>query len=413
MSNPVIAIIGAGPGGAATALFLAQKGIKSIVLDKATFPRDKICGDALSGKVVEVLNRYDPNMVDQLAEKPTHLPCWGVTFVAPNREALPIPFKLDYGGETQTERAPGFIAKRLDFDNFLIEEVRRRDEIDLREGVTLKTFSKTDKGYRLETDTGDTIHADLVIACDGAHSRFAKEVGGIEVEKDHYCAGIRCYYKGVTGIREGNFIELQFIKELLPGYLWIFPLPDGGANVGLGMRSDHVSKGKINLKTRLGEIIEQVPELKERFRNAEPAESIKGYGLPLGSKKRPISGDHYMLVGDAASLIDPFTGEGIGNAMMSGMIAAEQAERCLAAADFSAKAMKEYDTVVYRRLWPELRLSRRMQQLAKFPWLFNFVVRKANRNKALREMITVMFEDIDLRDRFRKPSFYLKLLFSK
>jgi len=413
LSPSTVCIIGAGPGGASCALFLAKQGIPCTIIDKAEFPRDKICGDALSGKVVEILNRYDPEMVNRLATDQVHLPCWGVTFVAPNLEALSIPFKLDYNGSEQRERAPGFISKRMDFDNFLIEEVRKHKSIDLRENTELKSFTKTETGYLLKTASGEEINASLVIACDGAHSRFAKEVGGIQVEKDHYCAGIRAYYKGVEGMKEGNFIELHFLKDLLPGYLWIFPLPNGEANVGLGMRSDHVSKQKINLKKRLPEIIDSIPELKERFKNAEPIDDIRGYGLPLGSKKRPISGDHYMLVGDAASLIDPFTGEGIGNAIMSGMIAAEQAARCIQLQDFSADSLKEYDTVVYRRLWSELKLSYRMQQLVNYPWLFNFVVKKANNNKALREMITIMFEDIDLRDRLRKPSFYFNLLFSK
>ncbi|MFZ1825924.1 MAG: geranylgeranyl reductase, partial [Chitinophagales bacterium] len=181
----------------------------------------------------------------------------------------------------------------------------------------------------------------------------------------------------------------------------------------LGMRSDVVSKRKINLKQKLAEVIEKYPALKERFANAEIVDDVKGYGLPLGSKKRKLSGDNYMLVGDAASLIDPFTGEGIGNAVMSGMCAAMQAKECIANNNFSADYLKAYDTTVYRRLWHELKLSYRMQQLVNYPWLFNFVVKKANTNKVLRETISVMFEDIDLREKLRKPSFYFQLLFSK
>jgi geranylgeranyl reductase family protein len=409
-----VLILGAGPGGAMAALFLAKAGIPCILTDKASFPRDKVCGDALSGKVVEVLNRFDPAMVQELNDSSIQLNCWGVTFVAPNQEALSVPFRLDYASNTERRMAPGFISRRIDFDHFLVKRVKQETAIQFLENTEISRWEKTNEGYTAFSKDGQiTIKARLVIAADGAHSRFAKEEAGMTVEKEHYCAGIRAYYKNVSGIKEGNFIELHFLKDLLPGYLWIFPLPNGDANVGLGMRSDHVSKGKVNLKQRLGEIIDKYPDLKERFKHAEPTDEIRGYGLPLGSKKRPISGDHFMLVGDAASLIDPFTGEGIGNAVMSGMVAAQQAAQCMQTGDYSAETMKEYDKVVYRRLWPELRLSYRMQQLVNYPWLFNFVVRKANRNRVLRETISIMFEDIDLRDRLRKPSFYFQLLFSK
>ena len=91
--NTDVLILGAGPGGAATALFLAKENIPCIVVDKAVFPRDKICGDALSGKVVEILNRYDRSFVEKLSLDPIQLNCWGVTFVAPNLEELSIPFR--------------------------------------------------------------------------------------------------------------------------------------------------------------------------------------------------------------------------------------------------------------------------------------------------------------------------------
>lgn len=412
--NTDVLILGAGPGGAATALFLAKENIPCIVVDKAVFPRDKICGDALSGKVVEILNRYDRSFVEKLSLDPIQLNCWGVTFVAPNLEELSIPFRnKPKKTDEKREIAPGFITKRYDFDHFMVNEVKKHAGVNLMEGVEIDQFVKTPEGFTCSDKSGNyIIHAKLVIDGSGAHSQFAKKIGKLEVEKEHHCAGLRVYYKGVTGIKEGNYIELHFLKDFLPGYFWIFPLADGQCNVGVGMRSDYVGKKRINLKTELNNIIQKYPQLSERFKNAEPVDDIRGYGLPLGSKKRAISGDNYMLIGDAASLIDPFTGEGIGNAILSGYTAAQQAKEAIESKNFSGTALKKYDEAIYRRLGDELSLSYRMQKLVKYPWLFNFVVRKANRNKVLRETIMVMFEDIDIRDRLRKPSFYFKLLFS-
>lgn len=408
-------ILGAGPGGAVASLFLAKEKIPCVLADKAIFPRDKICGDALSGKVVEILNRYDKKLVEKLSLDPIQLNCWGVTFVAPNLDELSIPFRnKPKKTDEAREIAPGFISKRIDFDNFLIQEVKTQSTIKLLEGVEISNFEKTAEGYTCTSKDGEIIiHTKLVIDASGAHSQFARKIGGLEMEKEHHCAGLRVYYKNVTGMKEGNYIELHFVKDFLPGYFWIFPLANGECNVGVGMRSDYVAKKRINLKEEMNHIIKKYPQLSERFKNAEPVDEIRGYGLPLGSKKRKISGDNYMLIGDAASLIDPFTGEGIGNAILSGYTAAQQVKESLAANDFSATSLKKYDEAIYRRLGGELQLSYRMQKLVKYPWLFNFVVRKANRNKTLRETIMVMFEDIDIRDRLRKPSFYFKLLFSR
>jgi menaquinone-9 beta-reductase len=406
-----IVIIGAGPGGAAAALFLAKAGIECLLVDRATFPRDKICGDALSGKVVEVFRKLDPAIVERIAADPTALGSWGVTFVAPNRKGLRVPFKKEF--DKATQQSPGFISKRIDFDNLLVEECRKRDHIQLIEDLALTTFERAGGKWVCKADDGRIVVADLVIAADGAHSRFAKEVGKIEVEKEHYCAGLRGYYRGVKGLDQDNFIELHFIKDFLPGYFWIFPLPNGMANVGVGMRSDKVSAKKVNLKLQMEALVANDPVMRERFADAELVGGIKGFGLPLGSKKRPISGEGFMLVGDAASLIDPFTGEGIGNALYSGMFAALQAAICLETQDFSASAMQAYDVAAYARLWEELKLGHRMQKLVNYPWLFNLVVNKAQKNKTLRETISCMFDDLDLRERLKNPLFYFKLLFSK
>ena len=131
MTQTDILIIGAGPGGAATALFLAKHGISSTLVDKTTFPRDKICGDALSGKVIEVLNKLDPTLINQLhTQSQEFLGSFGVTFIAPSGQSLRVPFKNEI---TETSPPPGFISRRVDFDNWLIEQVRKEPLIKLIE----------------------------------------------------------------------------------------------------------------------------------------------------------------------------------------------------------------------------------------------------------------------------------------
>jgi flavin-dependent dehydrogenase len=177
------------------------------------------------------------------------------------------------------------------------------------------------------------------------------------------------------------------------------------------MLSKYVSKKKVNLKKVMQDVIES-PKFKERFKDATLQNKIVGWGLPLGSKKnRPISGNRFMLVGDSGSLIDPFTGEGIGNAMFSGKWAAEQARDSIAANDFSANELSTYDKTVYKKIGGELQVSAAMQKLIKYPWLFNWMIRKIKRNDELRETITFMFDDVDLRKKFTSPMFYLRVLF--
>ncbi|WP_303310780.1 NAD(P)/FAD-dependent oxidoreductase [Hymenobacter sp. BT730] len=408
-----ICILGAGPGGATAALHLANAGQRCLLLDRATFPRDKVCGDALSGKVLSELRRLGMALPAQLEASPIQLPSWGIDFYAPNGRRLAVPFRPRYN--PRTDQAAGHIAKRLDFDNFLIEEVRRHPEIDLREGVDVAQHERQPDGHWLLKAADGTAIARtrLLLVANGAQSAFARQIGGHQLEPDHHCAGLRAYYRGVQGLHPDNFIELHFIKDFLPGYLWVFPLPNGEANVGVGMLTSAVSRKKVNLRLRLTEMLETHPVLKERFAGAERLGPVRGFGLPLGSRRRPLSGAGYLLLGDAGSLIDPFSGEGISHAMVSGRHAADWAAKALAARNTSAEFLKQYDAAVYRRLWQELRLSRTMQRLLQFPSLFNFVANRAANNPTLAETLSSMFMDIDLRERLRQPSFYMKLLFGR
>ena len=408
--NHDICILGAGPGGATAALHLANAGHPCLLLDRAAFPRDKVCGDALSGKVLSELKRSDEKLPGQLAAAPMQVPSWGIDFFAPNGRQLGIPFKPTF--DKATDRAAGHVAKRIDFDNFLVEEVRQRPEIDFRENVDVARTERTATGWQLLNKAGQEVATcRILLVANGAQSEFARKVAGHALEPDHHCAGLRTYYANVAGLSPDNFIELHFIKDFLPGYLWVFPLPNGQANVGVGMLSKTVAAKKINLRQRLDEILATHPTLAPRFAQAERLGPVRGFGLPLGSKRRSLSGANYLLLGDAGSLIDPFSGEGISHAMVSGRHAAIWAAQAVAKADFSPEFLKNYDKAVYNRLWQELRLSRVMQRLLNFPSLFNIVANRAVDNPTLAETLSAMFMDLDLRERLRQPSFYFKLLF--
>lgn len=406
-----IVIIGAGPAGCSTSLFLAKNKIPHTIIDKAIFPRDKVCGDALSGKVVYVMKQLNPEMIDDYNNNSNQfMPSWGVKFVAPNGKSIDIPFKSDVSEETH---APGFISKRIDFDASLFNKLDK-NYANVLDGTKLLDVIKTNDEITIQLknniESFEIKNIKMLIGAEGDRSLVAKKLSAIKKDNDHYCAGIRAYYEGITELHDQNFIELHFLEELLPGYFWIFPLPNGQANVGAGMLSSSVSAKKVNLKEDMLRAIANNPKIKHRFANAKLVNNIQGWGLPLGSKKRVISGNNFLLTGDAASLIDPFTGEGIGNAMYSGMLAAAHIQNCITQNNFSAEFNQTYDHAFYDRQWDELKLSHTMQKLCKYPWLFNFVVNKANKNKALRETISCMFEDLDLRAKLRNPLFYVKLL---
>ncbi|MCU0346655.1 MAG: NAD(P)/FAD-dependent oxidoreductase [Saprospiraceae bacterium] len=408
-----ICIVGAGPGGAAAALRLSHLGIPSVVVEKAVFPRDKICGDAISGRALTILRRIDPGIIDRFdAASSEQFSVWGIRFGAPNGAQIDVPFKPKY--DPIADPKQGYVSKRIDFDNRLVDEVKKRDNIALHQGISIEKYERIPEGYLLSNADGSfQVQARLLIVANGAHSAFSRHHAGLEKDEAHHAGAVRAYYRNVKGLHPDNFIELHFLNELNPGYFWIFGLPGGYANVGVGMRSDFISRRRFNLTKSLEDIIANHPSFKDRFKDAERLGKTMGYGLPLGSKRRLISGDHFMLVGDAGHLIDPLSGEGIGNAINSGYIAAEQAQQCLATNDFSANTMLAYDQRVHRVLGKEMELSYRIQRIMARPWLINFVTNRIVRNPSLLYLIAAMYTDLDMRKRGLNPFFWIKALMKK
>lgn len=405
-----VLISGAGPSGTSCALSLEKTGLRVCLADKAVFPRDKICGDALSPDVINqlrLLSTEKLSLTRAFGQTTKRTGTHGISFVSPGGHRLDVPVSVSHRAADELA-APGYIMARQHFDHFLLKQVESQSNIHIRQGTEIQDVRRTGKGFTLQSGRGELTTRMLVVA-EGAQSRLARQLSEVKVEHHHYCAGLRQYWEGVTFPTTRPYIELHFLRDVLPGYFWIFPMPNGRANVGLGMLSSAVRKNKINLRSLIEKIIREHPGVAPRFAKARPLETPKGWGLPIGSKRRELSGDSFMLCGDAASLIDPFTGEGIGNAIRSGRVAADMIQSAFGSGDYSAKNMKSYDKEIYRRMGKELALSRRMQQMLRYPFLFDLVVKKASRNPALKSLITAMLTDLDIKQELIRPSFYAKL----
>src|SRR6056297_224282 len=413
MSQYDAIIVGAGPGGATAAAFMARAGLRPLLLDKDTFPRDKICGDAISGKSVDVMKRL--GMIDRMVEAEQQdetIGSWGVTFSGPYGDEVAIPFTKMLDQPV----APGFVMDRVRFDNLVFEQaIEAGAEIWQNAKVTGLIMDESGDGRRVlgvevkhEGETKE-VRAPLTIGADGPYSVVVRALGMDQLDESHYCAGLRSYYKGVTGFHERNHVEIHFVDEAIPGYFWIFPMAGGMANVGVGMLSSVIKKKDIKLKPLLDLLVDH-PRFRHRFENAERIGKVQGWGLPLGSKPRTMHGDGWLLLGDAAILIDPFTGEGIGNAMVSGEKAAEWAGYAKSFNDYSAAHLKGYEEAVLSYLEDELKLSHAMQRLGNFKWLLNTVIRKASRSHELADAISAMFDDESQRRKLISPLFYLRVL---
>jgi len=408
-----IAIIGAGPAGVSTALFLAKAGIPHLLIDKADFPRDKICGDGLSGKVVGLFEELDPALLEQMSADPDHfLPSWGVSFIAPNGKGIDLPFKKDM---SNLEHAPGFVSCRVDFDAFFIKQINSKFT-NLQLNTEVIKITRIQDGIVLDLKQKDktlSCHTKVVVGAEGTGSNVARQLARQKIKAQHLFAGLRAYYENVSGMHPQNFIELFFIKETLPGYLWIFPLPNNQANVGIGVLSKDVKEKNLNLKAVMEQALKNNPLLAKRFKNANLISNVSGWRLPLGSIKRPLSGERFLLTGDAAALIDPFTGEGIGNAILSGKFAAKILTNSYPSNNYSSATLQKYDELLYKSLWSELQISYKIQRLVRFPWLFNFVINRVHNNSTLQETFSSMFNNVDLRAKLRSPAFYFRLLFNQ
>ena len=351
-----VAVVGAGPAGAAAALYAAKAGLDVTLLDKRTFPRDKICGDAVARKSLAHLRELG---VLEHVEAATHEPIGRAVLSSPNGKEVAIDLS------SRDEPAPHMVCRREIFDNAIVAAARAHCAV--LEGVAVTDVVRSNgrvAGVTLED--GSEIRARVVVGADGFDSVVARRLGLYKHDSSRWFVATRGYYRGLDVAP--RTVEVHFFDETLPGFLWFFPTGDGITNVGLGLV--HLDLKRRHAKLRdVHEAVIASPRMRERFKNAERIGAVHGWNLPTPDTTRTLAGDGFLLVGDAAGLVDPFSGEGIGNALDSAKLA--------------ATVIAEDSLATYpKRLWAavdagEISLHYKLRTLARSRGLLNFIVGRA------------------------------------
>ncbi len=354
-----VCIVGAGPAGSTTSIMLGKLRIKHLIVDAADFPRDKICGDGLDLKVVRVLNNIDPSIIKNEFIKDEFTHSMGMCFILPKGKHIDLMCKNE-NDDALLNQPIFYTSRRTSFDTFLFNKIDK-NFADVRTNCSVQKISKTGEEWTLEATYQSKkiiIKTPMLVGADGDHSVVLKHVGDRNVNRNHYAAALRQYWQNVDGIDDNKLIEIYFPKKYPFAYFWIFPLDNNEANIGFGMASYHVAKKNINTRKALQDIIANDVHIRHRFKNAVALEQPKGWGIPMSTLNRKAHGDGWLLMGDAASMVCPNSGEGIGPAMLSGYIAAHYIKRAVDENCFIEKMFSNYNKEIHKPLLDEERIYR-------------------------------------------------------
>jgi len=363
-----VIIIGAGPAGCSTALSLSKSNLKVAVFDKEIFPRKKTCGDALSIDVVNQLRKISSTLYSNFLNLAEKTPINGIKIYSPNNNKVEVTYDKTIKN--------AYVCSRFVFDNFMVQEVKNLQNITLFENEKVNNVIINNDFVEV-ISSKNTYKSNIIVVANGAYSLISKKLLPHKINSKAYTIAAQVYFSNVK-FEDNDKIELHFLENILPAYFWIFPSNDNIANIGFGMLASDIKKRKINLKNQLNEIIKD-ERFAYRFAEAEQTTEILTHGLPLAMTKKNISGNRFLLIGDAASLINPLTGEGIGNAIRSGRIAANHIISCQNDNNYSQKYNKKFDKSIYSAMWKEIKFDVFLQKLVKYPKLLNWGVKKAQK----------------------------------
>ncbi len=312
-----VIVVGAGPAGSATAIHLARAGLKVLLLEKASFPREKVCGDGLTPRAVKELTLLGVDLPSLDWQRTSGLRI----HVGRAHYLMPWPDLTDFP-------AFGLTVRREVFDQFLADRAVGAGA-SLLTGVTVQTpLMRRGRIAGVEAKDGRRFEAPLVVAADGNSARLALGLGRRRMESRPLGVAVRAYFRSPMA-DEGwldSWLELwdgePGRSHLLPGYGWSFPLGDGTCNVGMGL-PDAGRYREVDFRQLMRRWLGTMPQA-WGFTEANQAGPVRGAALPMGFNRKPVSAQGLLLVGDAAGTVNPFNGEGISYAMESGRFAADQ-----------------------------------------------------------------------------------------
>jgi geranylgeranyl reductase family protein len=339
-----VIIVGAGPSGSAAAYHLATAGLDVLLLEKTSFPREKVCGDGLTPRAVKALTSMGIPVVPGdgwLLNKGLRIIGGG------GRIELAWPELSSYPGY-------GTVRTRTDFDELLARHAQKAG-VRLVENVTVTGTTADERTGRVTGVTARegrgaaaklrTFRSRLVVAADGNSSRLSVSMGLHKRSDRPLGVAVRTYYK--TPRHDDDYLEawldLWDGQNLLPGYGWIFGMGDGTSNVGLGLLNTSDAFGNVDYRVLLRRWLAAMPA-EWALREENMTEPIRGAALPMGFNRTPHYTSGMMLVGDAGGMVNPFNGEGIAYAMESGELAARTIVQALArpTADGTERVLQSY-----------------------------------------------------------------------
>jgi len=396
-----VIVVGAGPAGSTTAYFLAKAGIDVLLVDKSRFPRDKACGDSIAPRAVEILNRMD---LLGWVESQGYVRQRGMFMSSPNLTSVRIQ-------PTQTAPFPAYLIPRLEFDARLAQQAVSAGA-RLLEGTHVQTLEMNGTCWvnllARQADRDVKLTCQLVIAADGPHSSFTRSLGMVPGPAD--AVAVRRYYEGVEG--EPGLLELHWEKSVLPAYGFIFHLGNGRANVGTGMFAKDLQRLKPNLHELLERFIANNPYAQNVLKNARPLGRAAGMPFRDDAEKVNPAADHVMLVGEAAGVGHPMSGEGIGPAMVSAEMAAEVAVGALRRGDVSAQGLAEYARRFHAEFDPLHRSALFARSLLTYPFAVNMAIRAASKRLEVAALLHDILLGVTSPAEMLKPGAAFKVLFS-